>query len=174
VSYKGYVAGWLDSSIHEFLDVLSRTDKSTKYALITSLDSNPRPASMLRKSPELKFIAKRVQVLGDGLLVPTQVLLGTEPRNQIFFGFDEVWFFPSKSIAPKPESASIVGPARLDRARFNKFGKWMAENGGSMALGDGGGLNFVVRAHGLVGFLLGYSLEQPERSLAPLETAGSD
>ena len=35
-----------------------------------------------------------------------------------------------------------------------------------LALGGGDGLNFVVRAQGLVKFLLGYSLEQRERLLA--------
>jgi hypothetical protein len=166
VSYKDYVAGWLDSSIHEFLGALSPNTASAKYALITCLDSNPSPASLRNKSPELRSIAKRLQVLGSGLLLPTELLLETDARNQIFFGFDEVWFFPSKSIEPKPISASIVGPARLDQGRVDKFGKWISANSCSMALGDGEGLNFVVRAHGLVRFLLGYSIEQPEPSFA--------
>ena len=42
----------------------------------------------------------------------------------------------------------------------------MTDNGCSLALGSGEGLNFVVRAHGLVRFLLGYSIEQPESALA--------
>lgn len=173
VAYKDYVAGWLDSSIHDFLEVLSPVASSTKYALITCLDSNRNPASLLHKSPELKSIAKKLQVLGNGLLLPTDLLLATDSRHQIFFGFDEVWFFPTKSITPKPESASLVGPARLNRAIFNKLGKWMTDNSCSMALGGGEGLNFVVRAHGLVRFFLGYSIEQPEPSLLPIETASS-
>ena len=171
VSYKDYVAGWLDSSIHDFLKVLSPNDPCTKYALITCLDSNLEPASIRDKSPELKSLSRKVQVLGSGLLLPTDLLLKTDARNQIFFGFDEVWFFPNKSIEPKPKSALLIGPGRLNQARFNKLGKWMSENSCAMALGGGEGLNFVVQAHGLVKFLLGYSIEQPEPSLAPLETA---
>lgn len=166
VSYKGYVAGWLDSSIHDFLEVLSPNAAGTKYALITCLDSNPNPASLRNQSPELKSIAKHVEPLGSGLLLRTDALLDADSRNQIFFGFDEVWFFPNKAIRPKPDSVTIVGPARLNKTRLTKLGKWMCDNACSMALGGGEGLNFVVRAHGLVKFLLGYSIEQPEPSLA--------
>jgi hypothetical protein len=166
VSYKNYVAGWLDSSIHDFLQVLPSRAVSTKYALITCLDSNPNPASLRNKSPELKSIANKVKVVGTGLLLPTKLLLEADSSTRIFFGFDEVWFFPSKSIQPKPSSVSLVGPARLDRARLEKLGKWMANNACSLALGGGEGLNFVVRAHGLVRFLLGYSIEQSESALA--------
>jgi hypothetical protein len=165
VSYKDYVAGWLDSSIHDFLEVLSPSAASTKYALITCLDSNPSPASLRNKSPELKSIASKLQILGSSLLLPTELLLETDSRNQIFFGFDEVWFFPNKTIQPKPPSVSLVGPARLNQARLNKLGKWMADNSCSLALGSGEGLNFVVRAHGLVRFLLGCSIDQPEPAL---------
>lgn len=166
VSYQDYVAGWFDSSIHDFLDVLSPSAANTKYALITCLDSNPNPANLRNTSPELRSMAKKSRIVGTGLLVPTEVLLATDSRNQIFFGFDEVWFFPTKSIQPKPTTASLVGPARLNQARFHKLGKWMSENACSLALGGGDGLNFVVRARGLVRFLLGYSIEQPEPALA--------
>src|SRR5438270_9517958 len=98
VSYKDYVAGWFDSSIHDFLEVLTPGASSTKYALITCLDSNLNPAALLHKSPELKSLASKVQILGKGLLMPTELLLETKSNNRIFFGFDEVWFFPTKSI----------------------------------------------------------------------------
>jgi hypothetical protein len=168
LSYKGYVAGWLDRSIHDFLEVLPPSSVSAKFALITCLDSNPNPASLRLKSPELKSLASKMRDVGTGLLLPTRLLLETNSRNRVLFGFDEVWFFPTKVIHPKPPSVSLVGPARLDQARFNKLGKWMADNSCSLALGGGEGLNFVVRAHGLVRFLLGYSLEQPEYALASI------
>jgi hypothetical protein len=166
LTYKRYVAGWLDSSIHDFLEALPPTSSSMKYALITCLDSNSNPSSLLEKSPELKSISRRLQVVGQGLLLPTELLLATDCRNQIFFGFDEVWFFPNKRIQPKPESASLVGPARLNQSRFKKLGKWIVDNSCSLALGGGEGLNFVVPASGLAMFMLGYSIEQREPSLA--------
>jgi hypothetical protein len=103
-----------------------------------------------------------MQVLGTGILVPTKVLLQAETRQRIFFGFDEVWFFPGRRIRPNPPTTLMVGPARLNQARLRKLAKWMAANACSLALGGGEGLNFVVRAHGLVKFLPGYSIEQPE------------
>ncbi|MCE9552088.1 MAG: hypothetical protein K8T91_01780 [Planctomycetes bacterium] len=168
VSYKNYVAGWLDTSIHDFLEVLSPNAASTKYALITCLDSNPNPASLLDKSSELKSIAEIVDVVGKGLLLRTDLLLEADALKPIFFGFDEVWFFPTKTISPKPDSLTLVGPGRITQAKFNKLGRWMSVNSCSMALGGGEGLNFVVRAHGLVKFLLGYSIEQPESSIVPV------
>ncbi len=166
VAYKDYVAGWLDSTIHDFLEMLAPTAGSTKYALITCLDSNSHPAALLDKSPELRPIASKVETLGTGLLLPTELLLEADAESRIFFGFDEVWFFPHRSIRPKPLSLSLVGPARLDQARLRKLGKWMTDNSCSLALGGGEGLNFAVRAHGLVKSLLGCSIEQPEPSLA--------
>ena len=111
VSNKDYVAGWLDSSIHDFLDVFPANDASTKYALVTCLDSNPTPACLYTQSPELKSIANKLQVLGNGLLLPTDSLREADAQHRIFFGFDEVCFFPRKSIQPKPPSTSLVGPS---------------------------------------------------------------
>jgi hypothetical protein len=165
ISHGDYVAGWLETTIHDFLTVLPRGTASAKYALITCLDSNSNPAALLDKSPELRSLSTRMQVVGGGLLLPTEILIEADAEHQIFFGFDELWFFPSKSIRPKPSSASIVGPARISQARFNKLGRWMSENSCSMALGGGEGLNFVVRAHGLVKSFLGFSIEQPDSSL---------
>jgi hypothetical protein len=173
LSYKHYVPGWLDSSIHDFLEVLSPHASSTKYALITTLDSNPNPASLLGKSPELKSIARKTSVLGKGLLLRTDRLIEACSETQIFFGFDEIWFFPSKSIEPKPDFVSVVGPTRLNDARLKKMGKWMMDNSCSLALGGGEGLNFVVQARGLVRYLLGHSIEQPEPSMSAFETADS-
>jgi hypothetical protein len=173
VSYKNYVAGWLDSSIHDFLDVLRPITASTRFALITSLDSNPNPASLRVKSPELRPIVRKTSVVGTGLLLRTELLLEASSEKQIFFGFDEIWFFSSKSIEPKPDGVSLVGPARLDRGRLKQLGKWMSDNDCSLGLGGGEGLNFVVPASGLARYLLGHSIEQPEPSLSALETVDS-
>jgi hypothetical protein len=166
LSQEGYVAGWLDSSVHDFLEVLSPRAQSTKYALVTCLDSNSKPASLLDRSPELKAHADAFETVGSGLLIPTAKLIEIEGDQRILFGFDELWFFRHRDIEPKPNSASIVGPARLDKARLAKLGKWIKASECTMGLGGGEGLNFVVRAHGLARTILGFSIEQPELSLA--------
>jgi hypothetical protein len=98
------------------------SDASTKYALITCLDSDPTPASLCDTSCHLKPLVGKLQSFGSGLLIPTELLLENEKDNQIFFGFDEVWFFPDKRIEPKPESMRLVGPTRLDQESFE--GLW--------------------------------------------------
>lgn len=165
VSYKDFVAGWLDSTIHDFLQILPAGEASTKYALITCLDSNRNPASIRGKSPELKPLARKMEVVGNGLLLPTDVLLENEAHHQIFFGFDEVWFIPEKRVQALPPSLGLSGPPRLTRSRLQQLGKWMSANSCSLALGGGEGLNFVVKAHGLVRPLLGLSIEQPDSAL---------
>jgi hypothetical protein len=165
VTYKDYVAGWLDTTIHDFLEILSPPSASAKYALLTCLDSNPNPAALRGKSPELKTIANKIAILGTGLILPTKLLLESDSSERIFFGFDELWFFPHKSVRPKPPTLSLVGPARLNQERLQKVAKWMEKNSCSLALGGGEGLNFVVQAHGLVRYLLGSSIEQPESAL---------
>lgn len=160
IHFKDYVAGWLDCSISDFLKQFPRTFETLKYALITSLDSDETPGRLLGKSPELKPIAKEAKQLGDGFIVPTSLILRSDAA--IFFGFDEVWFFPDDKIAAKPKSARVVGPNRLDQSSLNEFGSWLDANGCSLALGDGDGLNFIVKARGLVKYLLAYSIFQPE------------
>src|SRR6266511_1765550 len=156
MKYKNYVAGWLDSSIHDFLAVFPPRSASAKYALITCLDSNPEPRSLLDRSPELKALAPDATTIGKGVLLPTRLLLQADSETQIFFGFDEVWFFPTDDIQPKPELARLVGPARIDEKRVGKLARWMTENSCSLAMGDGEGLNFLVTARGLVRYLLAH------------------
>lgn len=170
IYYRDYVAGWIDSSIHTFLDAFPRSFGSMKYVLITCLDSNLDPESCLDRGPELRSIAGAVGTLGGGLLLPTPLLLRAHSENRIFFGFDEVWFFPGEPTEPKPDSAWLVGPARIDQAKLDRLGRWMSSNSCSLALGDGDGLNFVVKARGLVKHLLGHSIIQPAPS-APLVAA---
>lgn len=173
VSNREYVAGWLDSSVHDFLPAVAISDASIAYALVTCIDSNRNPASLLHSSPELKPLARRAQTLETGLLVPTERLLECDARRQLFFGFDEIWFFPANEIEPKPPAATIVGPTRIDRVRFKRLGKWMLDNSCSLAVGGGEGLNFVVRASGLARSVLGFSIEQPNPSSARFDLIGS-
>jgi hypothetical protein len=161
VHYNGYVAGWLDSSIQDFLELLPRSYRSMEFALITCLDSNREPASLLDKSTELGELAKDARVSGTGVLVPTRTVVEANSRHRLFFGFDEIWLFPHDQIDPKPASASLVGPARIDQAKIEDLGQWMSKNSCALGLGDGEGLNFVVKARGLLKPLLGCSLEQP-------------
>ncbi len=161
VKFQHYVAGWLDGSIHEFIGAFPPNAQSAKYALITCLDSNLKPSSLLHKSKDLRTITSKLRELGGGLLVPTKTLIEASSLHPIFFGFDEVCFFPTKNIEPKPDLASLVGPAKIEQESLDQLGDWMSRNDCSLALGDGVGLNYIVKARGLVKYLLGYSIAQP-------------
>jgi hypothetical protein len=161
VKFKHYVAGWLGGSIHEFIGGLPGTTGSAKHALITCLDSNQKPSTLLHTSRELRPIAKGLKELGDGLLVPTRLLIEATLLHRVFFGFDEVYFFPTTNIEPKPDSASLVGPAKIEQRKIDRLGDWMSRNDCSLALGDGEGINYIVKARGLVKYLLGFSIARP-------------
>lgn len=162
VQYRDYVAGWLDSSIHDFLENVPGPSASMSFSLITCLDSNPAPAFLLDSTPEWTALDGSAKVLGTGILLPTAVMLRAAADQRIFHGFDEVWFFPHDRLEPKPDAPSLVGPRRLDQKKLDRLGSWMAENGCSLALGDGEGLNLIVKARGLMKYLLASSLHQPE------------
>ena len=161
VRYKTYVAGWLDSSIGDFLEDFPATFKSMSHALVTCLDSNLAPASLIRSSPKFKPIAKVCRTVGKGILLPTSNLREISSDDELFFGFDEVWFFPTGDITAKPDSAWLVGPNRVDQSRLNSLGRWMADNRCTLGLGDGSGMNLVLKAHGLMRTILAHSMSHP-------------
>jgi hypothetical protein len=166
VQYKDYVAGWLDSSIPDFLELLGRPPADMAYALITWLDSIPGPASLLSACPELRPLSRAAWAVGDAILVRTEPLLDTNSKSPIFFGFDEVWFFPTADIEPKPDAASLVGPKRITQLKMRKLGRWMTKNNCSLGLGDGGGLNMIVKAGGTAKHLIGHSLTQRQHAMS--------
>ena len=64
-SSKDYVAGWLDSSICDFLKVLRPNTESAKYALVTCLDSNLEPKSLLRRDSALWAMSNEIKPIGN-------------------------------------------------------------------------------------------------------------
>lgn len=160
VKFKQLAAGWLDTSIQEFLSRFPRRSRSAAYAYVTMLDSDPSPRKLLRSSPELKGLDRAARPLGKGFIVATPDLLDAVARTTVFHGFDEVWFFPTDDVPPKPVGVSIVGPRRIDQSKLNRVGRWMIENRCPLALGDGAGLNVVVKARGFIRHLLASSMSQ--------------
>ncbi len=161
-SREGYTAGWLDSSIHDFLIDLPRAFPSMATALITAIDSSPDVVGLLDRSPELRGIKPIAEPLGRGIVVPTRVLLEREKTHPIFFGFDEVWFCRKPPRAPRPDSVSMLyGPGRVREEELERIALWMAQSDCSLGLGDGLGLNFVIKARGLVQHLLSHTLQEP-------------
>jgi hypothetical protein len=81
-------------------------------------------------------------------------LLAAERRKGLFFGFDEVWFFPRASARPKPSDLVITGPQRISTDLAAKAITWMRRTGCTLGLGDGAGMNFCARLEGVAGYLL--------------------
>lgn len=174
LQFNGYVAGWLNSTITDFLEAFPRGLETAKYALITCLDSNPAPALLLKNNADLRAAMNGVIKLQKGVLVPAKSLHKANLRAQLFAGFDEIWFFSTDAVEPKPAAASIVGPNRIDRETFEELGKWMVDNDCLLGLGDGGGLNIIVKAQGFAKSIIGHSLMQPEPAFQMSELWAQD
>ena len=160
VQYKDYIAAWLDSSVHEFLKTLPHSFPSINVALITCLDSEA-PTALLSKSPELARLAPVAKRLGKGLLVPTSALLDAVLESTVFFGFDEVFFFQDEITTPRPGGLSLVGPEKIDQKTMDGLGEWMISTSCTLALGDGDGLNFIMKVRGLVRYVVGHVVDLP-------------
>jgi len=64
----------------------------------------------------------------------------------VFFHFDEVWLCDRPPAQAPPAPASIVCPVRLDEEALPRaVAEWMHASGCLAGLGDGDGLNYVVR-----------------------------
>ena len=150
-SLKDYVIGWINKSINEFLSEDDELYHSNSYALITCLDSNPDVSSVFRLFEDKKSLPLLVPNLpvGRGVLVPTRRLIAANQSRRIFFGFDEIWFFPGKKITPKPDDLTITRPGPIDPLEIEHHAAWMNSNGCSLGLGDGEGMNYCLKVQGV-------------------------
>ena len=160
-----YMAGWIDTTIHDFLLEIEEPTSSMAYALITCLDSSFDVSSLLEQSKSLNRLKGKCQLVGQGILLTTRQLLTEERHNQLFFGFDEVWFIPSSEVEPKPESLVITGPERINSHELEEHSEWMRSSNCSLGLGDGTGMNFCFRVRGVARYIVRAFNEASRHSL---------
>lgn len=149
-----YIAGWIDTTVHQFLVEMDRPSVGMRYALITSLDSNPDVAAIAGVSKHLADLEGKFQPVGRGILMATSDLLATEYQSRMFFGFDEVWFFPHANITSKPEDLSITAPCSIGPEQIRRSAEWLTTNKCSLGLGDGLGMNYCLRIKGAAKHIL--------------------
>jgi hypothetical protein len=160
-----YFAGWIDTTIHDFLLKVQEPSSSMAYALITCLDSSVDLPALVRTSSPLRELEGRSEIVGQGLLLKTRHLLNAVRQNRIFYGYDEIWFFPHSKISPKPAGVFLVGPHRLPNELPETLVNWMKETRCALGLGDGTGMNFCARIRGLARHLLQASSDAASASL---------
>jgi hypothetical protein len=166
-----YTAGWIHTNIHDLLAEIAEPTSSMTYALITCLDSNFEVTSLFKKSRHLESLREKFEPVGKGALVTTRQLLAAQRRDRIFFGFDEIWFFPNSGITPKPRDFIITGPRRIDAQQIDRHAAWLTTNHCSMGLGDGSGMNYCLRVRGAAKYIIQASNEanshtQEDREIA--------
>jgi hypothetical protein len=167
-----YVAGWIDTTIHDFLLDIEEPSSSMAYALITCVDSSFDIGSFWKRSKQLSKLKGKFKLVGQGLLITAHQLLAVERQHRLFFGFDEVWFFPKSDITAKPENWVITGPEPIDPLEIEQHFEWMRSNNCSLGLGDGAGMNYCLRVKGAARYVIGAINESGSHTAAdPHETA---
>ena len=149
-----YQTGRIDTTIQDFLSKVDEPPSTMAYALITCLDSNFDVPSLLELSEPLRPLMGKCKPVGQGILLTTRQLLTANRHRRIFFGFDEVWFFPAPAITPKPEDLVITGPSVIDPGDIDGYREWMEANDCSLGLGDGEGMNFCMKVRGVARYIV--------------------
>jgi len=144
-----YLGGWIDSSVHLFLSHSREHISRFRYALITCLDSHTDIGDIIDKSRHLKTLAGVAEIVNKSLRVTTAQLLEANHKERIFFGFDEVWFSHTKSFTLKPRSAWLTGPNETHHHLPGELIRWMNDSQCMLGIGDGTGLNYVVKISGV-------------------------
>ena len=114
------------------------------YILISSFDSDRRVADMpwavargrsdpgwaLSTSPLVLSGSSTVDLLGD---------------QRLLTGFDELWVPAQMPVSAPPDDASLVAPRDLDQESPPAVLAWLTLSGCRLGVGDGDGMNYVVR-----------------------------
>jgi len=140
----GFIAGHLNGSIRELLNMTQGWLMHQPWAVITSVDS-------LRDLYDLSTwkapgpIAREARPLGSAIFVRTNALVEAAAQGALS-GFDEVWFCREPPIAPPPKEAGLVGPRDVESEVVREALDWMAAESCEVGLGDGIGLNYLTKA----------------------------
>ncbi|HVA47777.1 MAG TPA: hypothetical protein VNH11_15520 [Pirellulales bacterium] len=150
-----YTAGWIGTTIHNFLSDLEPAT-AIAYALITCLDSSVDLAPVVERNAALRELRKRgeLHLLGKGFFLKTRGLLKLNRESRLFFGFDELWLCSRAPVAPKPDDLFITGPDRISDQALDRLSLWMPHNHCSLALGDGTGMNFCAKLTGIAKYVV--------------------
>ena len=152
--HSDYMAGWINTTIHDFLQEIDEIAFSMAYALITYLDSNPDVASVFEKSKSLSGLKEKHRVVGTSALVTTRQLLAAERKHRLFYGFDEVWFFPYYDVTIKPDDLVITAPYSIESQKIEQHHRWLVSNKCSLGIGDGVGMNYCLKIRGVAKYIV--------------------
>ena len=149
--YFGWQGNGSLTSVTQF--VLHKPDlvSQFQYATISCVDSNRSqwlhstfPAyARDRNGEEVKY-----QLVQDGILISGKSLCKIVLNEDLFSGFDEVWFSEEKPIMPKPTDVTLTAEIPITDARNSEvrlmIAEWITKSKYVLGLGDGNGLNYVT------------------------------
>lgn len=136
------IVGWINANICEVnaAEVFSRFG----WILLTSIDST---VDLFANNLGQRIVSfnSRCSFLGQGVIVPGELVVKVAAAFDLFNGFDEIWCFQQFPKIPKPNDLWIVSPFNIETDPLPpSLASWMAQTDCKLGLGDGIGLNFVT------------------------------
>jgi hypothetical protein len=133
-----------DGSIRQFLADFDRCIPKAGTILIGCLDSDQEVANLVENSQQLKENIQSFERFFNGILVSRESLERLRASKNYFTGFDEIWVFGSRPKISLRPTQTLVGPHSIEETYTPELGKWMADTGCLIGIGDGSGLNVIT------------------------------
>jgi len=132
-----------ECSVRAWLEEHQVTVARLPFILISTIDSN-RPVADMPWA-----VAKGRSDPGWALSTSPLVISGSSTvellDQNLFTGFDELWVPAQMPVTDPPDDANLVAPRALDVEVPPAVLAWLTLSGCRLGVGDGEGMNYVVR-----------------------------
>ncbi len=148
--------GWIDtqnvSDITQLTFYYPELIRAFEYAIISCIDSNPYP---LLDELAFKGVPKEsiIQLPGNerGIMTDGNTVADLAFNNELFNGFDEIWFFHKQPILSPLDEVQILSQSWLtdkalisERTDVQRVLDWCLKTGAVLGISDGVGLNYIT------------------------------
>ena len=121
----------------DYVRAHSEVIRTTPWAMIVCLDSSYDMTAFPSDEPIFQFRRQEVLMVEGAVAFSGVHLLELLDRFEVFFGFDEVWFFSERPVHAVPGELSLQGPFVPELFDLQAAGSWMRENQALAGVGDG-------------------------------------
>ena len=131
-------------TVRDWLAANASRIRDLPYVLISSIDGDTQVSDMRWVT------ARRLDAPDWALSLSPLVISGASTvdllaDNNLFTGFDELWIPSGLPVVQPPDEARLVAPLELDTEVPTEVLAWLKNSRCRLGVGDGYGMNYVVR-----------------------------